>query len=78
MKYQIGFNHTSPKRASSKREALRLVKIEARICQRFGAAPRLRHVDGNDGLYLYLSAEDARRDADGSRAFAVVSEATQE
>lgn len=78
MKYQIGFNHTSPKHASSKREALRLVRIEARICKRFGSAPRLRHVDGCDGLYLYASAEDARRDADGSRAFAVISESTPE
>ncbi len=71
MKYQIGFQHTSRRFASSKREALRFVRIEARACR---STPRLRHVEANDGLYLYLSADDARRDTDGSRAFAVISQ----
>lgn len=70
-KYTIGFQHMLRRFASSKREALRLVRIEARICQR--REPRLCRVEANDSLYLYLSAEDARRDPDGSRAFAVIS-----
>ena len=72
-KYTIGFQHTSNKTADSREEALRIVRIEARQQVRFGAMPRLRHVEGCDGTYIYLSAADAKRDADGSRAFAVVS-----
>ncbi len=73
MKYTIGFNHTSRKTATSKAAALRIVRTEARVEKRFGAAPRLRHVDGCDGTYIYLSAADAKRDCDGTRAFAVIS-----
>ena len=71
--YKIGFNHTSPKYASSRAEARQIVKIEARAETRFGSAPRLRHVDGCDGEYIYTSTEALKRDADGSRAFAVIS-----
>lgn len=74
-KYTIGFNHTSTKPASSLVEAKRIVRVEARVQKRFGASPRLRYVEGCDGTYIYTSVGDARRDADGSRAFAVISKA---
>jgi hypothetical protein len=72
-KYTIGFNHTSSKPASSLDEAKRIVRIEARVQKRFGASPRLRCVDGCDGIYIYTSAAAAKADADGTRAFAVIS-----
>lgn len=72
-KYTIGFTHTSTKEASSKREALRIVRIEARSQIRFGRVPRLRHVEGCDGEYIYLGTEAMHQDCDGSRAFAVIS-----
>jgi hypothetical protein len=72
-KYTIGFNHTSTKLASSLDKANRIVRIEARVQKRFGASPRLRYVEGCDGTYIYTSTADAKADADGSRAFAVIS-----
>lgn len=77
-KYTIGFQHTSAKSASSKAEALRIVRVEARVEKRFGRAPRLRHVDGDDGEYIYTDTESMHRDSDGSRAFAVISHADTE
>ena len=74
-KYTIGFQHTSTKTASSMADAKRTVRREARIQKRFGAAPRLRYVDGCDGTYIYFCAADAKADCDGSRAFAVISHA---
>lgn len=73
IKYTVGFNHTSPKSASSLSDAKRIVRVEARVQKRFGASPRLRYVEGGDGTYIYTSAEAAKADADGSRAFAVIS-----
>ena len=72
-KYTIGFNHTSAKSAPSLVEAKRIVRVEARVQQRFGSAPRLRYVEGCDGTYIYTSTAAAKADADGSRAFAVIS-----
>ena len=72
-KYTIGFNHRPHLSASSKREAMQIVKIEARCHVPFGRVPRLRHVDGCDGEYIYLGTEAMKRDCDGSRAFAVIS-----
>ena len=72
-KYTIGFNHTSTKSASSLADAKRIVRIEARVQKRFGTSPRLRYVDGCDGTYIYTSTADAKADADGTRAFAVIS-----
>jgi len=72
-KYTIGFNHTATKSASSLVEAKRIVRVEARVQKRFGASPRLRYVEGCDGTYIYTSTAEAKADADGSRAFAVVS-----
>ena len=72
-KYTIGFNHRSQQFASSHREAMQIVKIEARCEVQFGRVPRLRHVDGCDGEYIYLGTEAMTRDCDGSRAFAVIS-----
>lgn len=72
-KYTIGFNHTSAKSAASLVEAKRIVRVEARVQKRFGASPRLRCVEGCDGTYIYTSAASAKADADGSRAFAVIS-----
>jgi len=73
-RYTIGFNHTSTKTASSLVDAKRIVRIEARIQKRFGAAWRLRYIEGCDGTYVYTSTADAKADADGTRAFAVISE----
>jgi len=77
-KYTIGFNHTARKVAGSKRDAMRLVKNEARCVTRFGRVPRIRHVEGCDGEYLYLGTEAMESDPDGSRAFAVISETSEE
>lgn len=75
MKHTISFQHTSQMRAESMERARHLVRIEARIQKRFGRAPRIRYLDGNDGVYVYTSTEDMHRDPDGSRAFAVISRA---
>ena len=72
-KYTIGFSHTSTKSASSLSDAKRIVRVEARVQKRFGASTRLRYVDGCDGTYIYTSVAAAKADADGSRAFAVIS-----
>jgi hypothetical protein len=72
-KYTIGFNHTSTKESSSLSVAKRIVRVEARVQKRFGSAPRLRYVEGCDGTYIYTSTAAAKADADGSRAFAVIS-----
>jgi len=74
MKYKIGFNHTSPEFASSYRDARKAVRREARTRCMIGMTVRLRSVKCDDGEYLYLSTADLRRDGDGSRAFAVISE----
>lgn len=73
MKYTIGFHHTSPMLAESMERAKYLVRIEARSQKRFGRTERLRYFVGIDGVYVYTSTEDMRRDHDGSRAFAVIS-----
>jgi hypothetical protein len=75
MKYQISYNHTSPEFASSYRESRRAVRREAKIRCMIGMKVRLRSVKCDDGEYLYLSTADLRRDGDGSRAFAIISEA---
>ena len=75
MKYKIGYNHRSTGTAHSRRDALRQIRVEARIEKQFGAAPRLRHVEGCDGEYIYSSTERMNNDADGSRAFAIISPA---
>jgi len=74
MKYKIGFNHTSPEFASSHRDARKAVRREARTRRIIGKTVRLRSIKCDDGEYLYLSTADLRRDCDGSRAFAVISE----
>jgi hypothetical protein len=74
MKYKIGYNHTSPEFASSYRDARRAVRREARTRCMIGMTIRLRSVECDDGEFLYLSTADRRQDADGSRAFAVISE----
>lgn len=73
--YTIGFNHTSRTSAPSMAEAKRIIRREARVQKRFGAAPRLRYVSTDNGVYTYLSTEAMRADPDGSRAFAVISRA---
>lgn len=74
MKYKIGFDHTSPEFASSYRDARKAVRREARIRRMIGMTVRLRSIKCDDGEYLYLSTADLRQDCDGSRAFAVISE----
>ena len=63
--YQIRYTHTSSQSATSKTNALRKDRNEDH-------ASRLVHVQCDDGLYLYRSADDRDRDPDGSRAFAVI------
>ena len=63
--YEIRYNHRSTQTATSKEAALRMARKEANTA-------RFVHVQCDDGLYLYRSAEDKERDADGSRAYAVI------
>ena len=65
MTYEIRYNHRSTQTASSKDAALSMARKEANTS-------RLVHVQCDDGLYLYRSAEDRDRDTDGSRAYAVI------
>jgi hypothetical protein len=74
MKYAIQYNHTSGEFASSYREARRAVRREAKIRCMLGMTIRLRSVECDGEEYVYLSTADLRRDGDGSRAFAVISE----
>lgn len=64
-KYKIMFNHRSSMTADSKKAAEQLVANEMR-------QPRMFRVKVDDGEYFYRSKADADRDADGSRAFAVI------
>lgn len=70
MQYTIRYNHTSSTRATSLRDALRIVRAEAGV-------NRLRHYSGSDGLYLWRTTEDMHRDSDGSRAYAVIESPAQ-
>ena len=74
MKYRIEYNHTSTEFSSSYRDALKAVRREARMRRMIGMSVRLRSVKCDDGEYLYLSTADLRRDGDGSRCFALISE----
>lgn len=75
MKYAIQYNHTSGEFTSSYREARKAVRREARTRCMLGVTIRLRSVECDGEEYVYLSTADLRRDGDGSRAFAVISEA---
>jgi len=75
MKYAIQYNHTSGEFASSYREARKAVRREARTRCMLGVTIRLRSVECDGEEYVYLSTADLRRDGDGSRAFAVISNA---
>lgn len=63
--YLIRYRHTSPSTATSKREALRMVRRELGVS-------RLAIVECSDGTYLYRSVADRASDDTGASAAAVI------
>jgi len=64
-RYEVRYNHRSTETASSKEQALLMVRTEARVA-------KLALADATDGLYCYRSAADKAADDTGARAFAVI------
>jgi hypothetical protein len=69
--YRISYNHRSTETATSKDQALQMVRAEARVS-------RLALAETSDGIYCYASQEDKDRDDTGARAFAVICTAEQD
>lgn len=70
-KYQIRYQHTSWDSADSKSEALRKVRLEARVS-------RLAIASVPDGDYCYKAVADKNADDTGASAFAVICSPTQQ
>ena len=69
--YRIRYQHTGSAAATSRKAALRAVRVELRV-------RRLSLYSAPDGLYCWRSLAEQRADCDGSRADAVIESPAQQ